>query len=223
MCGRYTLQTPAREIAEAFGTDNQLDLPLRFNIAPTQNVAAVRAEGGARVLTLLRWGFIPSWAKDPDVGNWTINARSETMTEKPSYRDPFLRRRCLVPADGFYEWQRQGTKKQPYYFRMRDGRPFAFAGLWDRWTWGGEEAESCTILTNAANEVLAPVHGRMSVILAPADYSLWIDPGVRRAELLTPLLQPYAPDEMEARPVSRLVNSPANDDERCVASLTGGA
>ena len=217
MCGRYTLTTPAERLAEEFGfRDSSAELPQSYNVAPTQGVAAVLEEGGGRYLEVLRWGLIPPWADDPQIGSRMINARSETAPEKPSFRRAFRERRCLIPADGFYEWQRTNGAKQPFYIHMEDGRPFAFAGLWESWGRGGEgEIRTCTILTTAANAVVGEIHERMPVIVAPDAYDVWLDPSSERDEL-TGLLAPYPEDEMEAYPVSRFVNSPSNNDPRCV-------
>jgi putative SOS response-associated peptidase YedK len=222
MCGRFTLTDPDPEVAVQFGLAEMPALEPRYNIAPTQPVAAVRvvAEAAARELVLLRWGLIPFWAKDPEIGARLINARAETVAEKPAFRDAFKRRRCLVVADGFYEWQKQEGKKQPFYIRLRAGRPFAFAGLWERWRAADASiVESCTLLTTGPNELMRPLHNRMPVILRPGDYELWLDPAVGQAELLQPLLVPYPAEEMEAYPVSRRVNSPDNDDPACVEPL----
>jgi putative SOS response-associated peptidase YedK len=220
MCGRYTLRTPVETLAEEFGISDPLpEIPTRYNIAPTQEVAAVLEENEERKLEMLRWGLIPSWAGDPAVGNRMINARSETATERPSFRTAFRKRRCLILADGFYEWQKTNGGKQPYYIRMEDGSPFAFAGLWESWDKYGEEIRSCTILTTDANEMVGEVHHRMPVILPPETYDLWLDPDMREAEPLLDLLRPYPDDVMEAYSVSRFVNSPSNDDERCVESV----
>ena len=217
MCGRYTLTTPAERLAEEFGfKDSSVELPQSYNVAPTQGVAAVLEEGGGRGLEVLRWGLIPPWADDPQIGSRMINARSETAPEKPSFRRAFRERRCLIPADGFYEWQRTNGAKQPFYIHMEDGRPFAFAGLWESWGRGGEgEIRTCTILTTGANAVVGEIHERMPVIVASDAYDVWLDPSSERDEL-TGLLAPYPEDEMEAYPVSRFVNSPSNNDPRCV-------
>ena len=161
-------------------------------------------------------GLVPRWAKDPAIGNKLINARSEMVTEKPSFREAFARRRCLVPVDGFYEWSRRGDRKRPFYFHLRDGEPFAIAGLWERWEGDGGPLETCTLLTTQANELLAPYHDRMPVILRSEDYDLWLDSGVGRGDLLQTLLRPYPHEGMGAYAVSPMVNSPAHDSPRCV-------
>lgn len=214
MCGRFTLFEPAEELAQVFGLPGA-DLPRpRYNIAPSQPVAAVRLspEGGERELALLRWGLVPSWAKDPSIGNRMINARAETVTEKPAFRSAFRSRRCLVPANGFYEWKRAQGRKQPYYVRMRDGRPFAMAGLWERWQGpSGSAIESCLLVTTQANTLLAPIHDRMPAILSPGDYDSWLSaPGAEGLRLLS-LFRPYPPEEMAALEVGTRVNNPAND------------
>ena len=214
MCGRYTLTSPIDGLISEFGLAGAGgDLRPNFNVAPTQEVAAVVAENGSRRLEMLRWGLVPSWAKDPEIGARMINARSETAPEKPSFRGAFRRRRCLIPADGFYEWRREEGGKQPFYIRMNDGRPFAFAGLWESWNDG--EIRSCTILTTSANDLVGPVHERMPVILPAADRDAWLDPEAEREELAS-LLRPYEGNDLETFPVSRFVNSPRNNDERCV-------
>jgi putative SOS response-associated peptidase YedK len=216
MCGRYTLSTPAGRLAEEFQLDEgSVDLTPSYNVAPTQEVAAVLEEEGKRRLEMLRWGLIPSWADDPEIGARMINARSETAAEKPSFRSAFRRRRCLIAADGFYEWKRENGGKQPYYFHMQEGRPFAFAGLWESWDKGGGALRTCTILTTRANSVLEGIHDRMPVILPSGAYDLWLDPDADR-EQLADLLIPYPGDDLETYPVSRFVNSPRNNDERCI-------
>jgi putative SOS response-associated peptidase YedK len=217
MCGRYTLTTSVERLAAEFGFGaSSVELPPNYNVAPTQEVAAVLSEGGDRRLELLRWGLIPSWADDPGIGSRMINARSETAPEKPSFRRAFRERRCLIPADGFYEWKRTNGAKQPYYIRMQEGRPFAFAGLWESWSNdGGPEIRSCTILTTGPNALVGGIHDRMPVILPAGSYDAWLDPEAEKEEL-APLLAPYPEDEMEAYPVSRFVNSPSNNDPRCI-------
>jgi putative SOS response-associated peptidase YedK len=218
MCGRYTLATPLSMLAEHFAVHARLNLGPRYNIAPTQRSPVVRVGAGGRELTPLRWGFIPSWAKDPAIGARMINARAESVAEKAAFRRAFAKRRCLVPADGFYEWRKDGRRKQPYYIRRRDGAPFAFAGLWDRWAdrASGEVLETFTIVTTTPNELVAPIHNRMPVILSPEAYGRWLDPEQPGApELLTPV----SDDELEAFPVSSFVNSPAHDDPLCIKPL----
>ena len=200
----------------------------RYNIAPTQEVLVVREpDRGEREAAMLRWGLIPSWSKEMQSGAPMINARGETVAEKPSFRTALRKRRCLIPADGFYEWhQAPGSaarsKKQPYYIHRRDGRPFAFAGLWETWTpknapaGEGLTLESCTIVTTAANTTLAPLHDRMPVILAETDYATWLDPAIQDPAAVTPLIGPCGDDELVAEPVSTHVNRVANDDPRCV-------
>jgi putative SOS response-associated peptidase YedK len=222
MCGRFTLTDPNADLAVQFNLPEIPDMQPRYNIAPTQPVAAVRigAESAVREMILLHWGLIPFWAKDPKIGARMINARSETVAEKPAFRVALRRRRCLVLADGFYEWQKQNGAKQPYYVRLRDGRAFAFAGLWEQWSGpNGEVIESCTLITTRPNELLRPLHNRMPVILDPADYELWLDTEVHQPDVVLPLLQPYPGTDMEAYPVTRWVNSPRNDGPRCIEPL----
>jgi putative SOS response-associated peptidase YedK len=223
MCGRYTIRG-IQPVVDLFGVALPREFGPRFNVAPTQEVPVVRATprpqppaaGASRQVDLLRWGLVPHWAADPSIGNRMINARAETAAERPAFRDAMKRRRCLVPADGFYEWQATaGSKrKQPHLIRMKDDRPFAFAGLWDAWRRGGEDLESFTILTTAPNELVAPIHDRMPVIVAPADFDRWLDPSVA-AEGVADLLRPYPAERMRADAVGTHVNSPSNDDPTC--------
>ncbi len=224
MCGRFTLRAPPSAIAEAFALFDVEPFTPRFNIAPTQPVAVVRAApvdaGSPRQLAWLRWGLIPGWAEDPSVGNRMINARSETVADKPAFRAAVRRRRCLLAADGFFEWQRKGKQKQPFFVHFRDDRPFAFAGLWE--TWEGPDhsvIESCTLLTTEPNPLMQPIHNRMPVILPPEHYDPWLDPDLQKTDGLLPLLRPYPGDELEAYPVSTFVNSPTRDDPRCIAAV----
>ncbi|MBA2715307.1 MAG: SOS response-associated peptidase [Rubrobacteraceae bacterium] len=218
MCGRYTLSTPVGKLAEEFGLTGKLpDLQPSYNVAPTREVPAVVSGDGGRRLELLRWGLIPSWADDPGIGSRMINARSETVAEKPSFRRAFKKSRCLMLADGFYEWRKENGGKQPYYVRMKSGQPFAFAGLWESWNKGeGGRIHSCAIITTDANDLMREIHHRMPVIMPPEYYELWLDPAVSEPEELLPLLEPYPAADMEAYPVSRRVNSPSNDEPSCV-------
>jgi len=244
MCGRFTLRTPLTVLIEHFDLDARGDrqLPLftaRYNIAPTQDILVVRHDpaDGRRSAAMLRWGLIPSWSKDPGGGPPQINARSETLAEKPTFRTAYRRRRCLIPADGFYEWQPGAggskAKKQPFYIHRPDNAPFAFAGLWERWAQpaaAGAAApaseashaapltiESCTIVTTTANNTLRELHDRMPVILAPNDYATWLDPRQEDPAALQYLLAPCGDEELIAEPVSTHVNKVANDDARCTA------
>ncbi len=222
MCGRYTLTCTPEVLAEEFQLAVTPDLQACYNISPSQGVACVRMQPQTRKreAVTLRWGLIPSWTRGPAMGMKLINARAETVAEKPSFRKPFQERRCLVPADGYYEWKREGARKQPYYIRLNSERPFALAGLWDRWTGeDGKTIESCTILTTTPNERLASIHDRMPVILQPAAYEPWLDPGLQDATRLVPFLTPYPGDAMIAVAVSRRVNDPRVDDARCLEVL----
>lgn len=216
MCGRYTMASPEEWIREEFDLQALPEgFRPRYNIAPTQDVLAV-VEGpeGPRA-GWLRWGLIPSWAKDESIGNKLINARSETLAEKPSFRAAFARRRCLLVADGFYEWMKADDTKVPMYVRRRSGRPFAFAGLWERWrSADGGSVVSCTIVTTQACDEIAHIHPRMPVILAPETRATWLDPHAT-PERLSALLGPYDAGDLEAYAVSTLVNSPANDVPEC--------
>lgn len=222
MCGRFTLKAAAMSLQELFDLSQCPSLPPRFNIAPTQNIAAVRAVAAkaGRELALLRWGLIPSWAKDAKIGNRLINARSDTVAKKPSFRSAFRRRRCLVAADGYYEWIKSGSKKQPYHIRMAHGGPFAIAGLWEHWEGeDGEVIDSCTLLTTEANELMKPLHDRMPVILPREAFAQWLDPAEENSGGLQALLKPYPSEGMTACAVSTVVNNARVDDPRCVEPL----
>lgn len=205
------------DVAKAFGVTAERTLPLQFNIAPTQTVAAVRmGEGRQRELCELSWGLVPHWADDPGIGSRMINARGDTVDTKPAFRQSFKSRRCLIVADGFYEWQKSGRQKQPYYIRLKDDRPFGFAGLWERWSKSGRTIESCTIITTEANELVAGIHDRMPVIVSPEAYDLWLSPETQEVELLQSLLRPYSASEMVAFPVSTCVNNPKVNEAICI-------
>src|SRR5687767_2938613 len=220
MCGRFQLK-PEQDWMAEFGVSEPPDLTPRYNIAPTQDVVAIRREAnGVRRAGLLRWGLVPFFAEDPAVGNRLINARAETVARKAAFREPFQKRRCLVPADGFYEWRRVGRARDPYLLKMRDGRTFAFASVWDRWKKGGEPLDSCAIVTTAANPLVAPIHDRMPVILDRDAYDLWLDPDAPDEELHR-VLRPFPAEEMIAVPVSPRVNGPAVDDPECETPVAG--
>lgn len=226
MCGRFTLRAPASLIAEQFAL---FELPLllpRFNIAPSQPVPAIRLRPGApapmREFVALRWGLIPSWARDASIGNRLVNARSETAAEKPAFRAALARRRCLVAADGFYEWQKLGRRTQPYFIHFVDDRVFAFAGLWEAWEGADRSAiETCTLLTTAPNELLQPIHERMPAILPPSDYAQWLNPALDAAGAAL-LLRPHPPRDLRAEPVGAYVNSPAHEGLGCLAPVADG-
>jgi len=222
MCGRFTLTVDPGQLQEAFPW---VDIPdgihRRYNIAPTQPVAVVPNDGLNR-LDFFNWGLIPFWAKDPKIGNRMINARSETIAEKPSFRGSFKYKRCLVLADGFYEWRKDpGMKsKTPIYIRMKNKKPFAFAGLWDDWhSKDGSEIKTCTIITTEPNSLTEPIHNRMPVILPPNTHQEWLKQGDNDPSLLQSFLQPYPAEEMEAFAVSKQVNSPQNDYPECIIAI----
>jgi putative SOS response-associated peptidase YedK len=222
MCGRFTLASPAETVAELFELDGIPTLMPRYNIAPAQPVPVVlmTPERPTRRLVKLRWGLIPSWARDASIGARMINARAESVASKPSFRAAFRRRRCLVVADGFYEWQKLQHRKQPFYVHLRNGRPFALAGLWERWEGAdGGAIDSCTIITTEPNELMAPLHNRMPAILQPGDYALWLDPRTQTPEAVQPLLRPFPCQEMSAYAVSTQVNKPTMDSPTCIAPL----
>jgi putative SOS response-associated peptidase YedK len=220
MCGRYRL-TRHREIVEQhFGVDIEGDMAPRYNIAPTQDVATIRQSRATaeRRFAWMKWGLIPYWAKDASVGYKMINARAETAAQKPAFGEALKKRRCLVPADGFYEWQKTGKVKQPFCITMADEGVFAFAGLWDRWKNAeGKIVETCSILTTMPNRLVEDIHDRMPAILRPEDYELWLDPGEQRVEAVSELLKPFDSTRMKRYPVSTRVNNVTNDDAECAA------
>ena len=219
MCGRYTLSSPSDLLRDLFELEEAVELGDRYNIAPSQEAAVGTDDGDGPRLTLMRWGLVPFWAKDPGIGHRMINARSETVREKPSFRTAFRRRRCLVAATGFYEWQKTDGRKQPWFFGLEGGGPFAMAGLWDRWDKGDTPLESFTILTTEPNELVAQAHHRMPVILERGSYGAWLDTSLEDTDQLVPLLAPFNAGEMKGYPVSTFVNSPANDSPLCVEPL----
>jgi putative SOS response-associated peptidase YedK len=219
MCGRYRLSRRKQIVEEYFDSaSDEQDWEPRYNIAPTQPVVVIRqnATGPIRELSLMRWGLIPSWAKDSSGAASMINARSETASTKPVFADALKHRRCLMPADGFYEWKRRGGPKQPFCFQVNDGELFAFAGLWDRWMDStGKWITTCSILTTTPNAVASTVHDRMPVILEPDSYDLWLDPGMRNVTAVCEPLRPFDARLMRSYPVSNRINHVANDDKEC--------
>jgi putative SOS response-associated peptidase YedK len=222
MCGRFALYSDPPTLARQFGAEAPADLRPRYNVAPTQTIPIVRQVEEGRQFALARWGLIPRWAKEMDTGYSTINARAETVATKPAFRSAFRYRRCLVPADGFYEWQAvPGSRvKQPYFIGLRDQEPMALAGLWERWQSPQEdELESCSIIVTDANDLMRPIHDRMPVILDPADWNAWLNPDAGDLDVLQDLLRPFPAEAMAARPVSTRVNSPRNDVPECLETL----
>ena len=223
MCGRFTLTSNMDDLQGRFGFEAR-DLVFRpsYNIAPTQLVLAVTNDGQRRA-ELMRWGLVPFWAKDIKIGYRMINAVGETAATKPAFRAAFKKRRCLILADGFFEWRKDGKEKIPTYIFLKSQEPFAFAGLWETWKFPeGETVKSCTILTTKPNEFMEPIHNRMPVILSGETEALWLDPMTEEPDVLQPLIQPAPAELMESRIVSSLVNSPKNNSPECVVPITGG-
>ena len=218
MCGRFSLHTPESRIRKVFdlGQSEPLGLKPRYNIAPSQQVPIIRDTETRREMAMARWGLVPHWSKEPKTKYSTINARIESVAEKPAYRAPFKHRRCLIPADGFYEWKVVNGHKIPHHIRMRDGDVFALAGLWDRWGGEGECLDSCSIIVMPANDVMKSLHERMPVIIAPAHYDLWLDPRVTEKAEIMSYLNSAPSGRLVTYPISPWVNSPKHDDERCI-------
>ena len=234
MCGRFSLTTAPEAMRVLFEYEEQPNLAPRFNVAPTQPVATVRrAIDGKRELVFMRWGLVPHWANDASIGARMINARAETVAEKPAFRDAFRQRRCLVAADGFYEWREEDGRRQPFRIGMKGGGVFAFAGLWERWTAkapapalgvaAGESVDTVTIVTTEANDKLRPIHERMPVILAPAAYAAWLDVDACPPDEAQALLKPYPVEPMAFYRVGPRVNNVRNDDRDCIAPLRAAA
>ena len=224
MCGRFARYDDEKELVERFNFTNPSGILFekRFNIAPTQNVPVVVVEEDNRILKLMKWGLVPFWAKDPSIGNKLINARAETITEKASFKNPLKKKRCLVPASGFYEWKKSEKIKTkiPIFFKLKNEEPLAFAGIWDDWKKPeGDKLVTFTIITTMANDLMKPIHDRMPVILQRKDESKWLDPELIGLDKLISLLNPYPSDLMEAYEVSTLVNSPKNDSPNCIIPL----
>lgn len=221
MCGRYTLHHNTNQLALRFQiTEEAAAASERYNIAPTQSVSVVVPIEGGRRLDAFQWGLIPAWARDPGIGGKMINARAETLAEKPSFKQALVRRRCLIPADGFYEWKREGTARQPMHIRLNSGDLFAFAGLWEEWKQpDGTPLRTCTIITTSPNEVTALIHDRMPVILRPENEAVWLDASMTAVPDLLQMLRPYPAPEMEAFAVSKRVNAPLIDDPALLNSV----
>jgi putative SOS response-associated peptidase YedK len=221
MCGRFAFYSPHEAVIRLFGVAAAPEIEPRWNIAPTQFIATVREAGGPREVAMLYWGLVPSWAKEKSIGARMINARSETLGEKPSFRNAFRRRRCLILADGYYEWQRSGAVKQPYFIGFGDGQPFGMAGLWERWRdpASGEPLESCCIVTTAPAASVAHVHDRMPVIVPPGAYAEWLDPKNEATDRLARLFEPCGRPGLQARPVSRRVNDARNQGAELIEQI----
>lgn len=226
MCGRYRQSRSRRLLEEEFHAifDSDDEIVPRFNIAPTQPVLAIRQEPDKpqRRMSVMRWGLIPFWAKDANIGNRTLNARAETLSATPAFREAFKSQRCLIPADGFYEWRKNGKVRQPFCFEVGQRKLFAFAGLWDKWRDGmGKIVESCTILTTKPNSIVADIHDRMPVVLNPENYGLWLDPKFSNPTVLSEMLAPYDAGMMRLYPVSTKLNDAKNESEDCGVAETG--
>jgi len=219
MCGRFVLFSDLKDIQRAFDlAPSQTEVRQSYNVAPTQQVYVVVQRAGANALETMRWGLIPSWAKDEKIGSRMINARAESVAEKPSFKRSLQKRRCLVVADGFYEWHTEGAKKTPMFIKLKSDAPFGFAGLYDVWkSPDGEEVTSCTIITTSANAMMKKIHDRMPVILSKDAQKIWLDPEITDVEKLVALLKPYPANKMQAFAVSPLVNSPKNNSADCIA------
>lgn len=220
MCGRFVCKSDLRDFAKLVNASiGQCDYKPSFNISPRKPVAVVMEEGEKKLVTM-RWGLIPSWAKDESISDKLINARSETIAEKPSFRAAFRERRCLICADGFYEWQETSKGKAPVFIYLTSGKPFFMAGLYEIWkSPSGEEVRSCTIITTAANEMMNPIHTRMPVIVDPEYYEKWLDPSFRDIEVLQSILKPYDPAQMTSHKVTTLVNSPKHNSQDLIAPI----
>lgn len=223
MCGRFVKKSDKEKLRKRFGFDDPSQDVLfepRFNIAPSQEHPVLLVSQDKRVVRMMKWGLVPYWSKDPKIGYKMINARAEGIEQKPSFKIPLKRKRCLIMADGFYEWHKPDKKtKIPYYFRLKSGEPFAFAGLWDLWQNGDQKLKTFTIITTSPNELMEPIHNRMPVILRESNETRWLDPEITDPDYILPLLKPYTADEMECFKVSTIVNSPKNDISDCIVQI----
>lgn len=220
MCGRFVLTTTTDQVQQCFDVDNVFPITPRYNIVPTQNILVIRQNaGGERYADTMRWGLIPHWAKDATIGNKLINARSETVHDKPSFRTPIRYHRCLIPASGFIEWRQQNGGKQPWHINPKDDEPLAFAAIWDRWKDSGTTIETCCILTTSANTLVASIHDRMPVILMASEYDLWLDRDTTDPTRLVSLYAPFPADLLQASPISTRINNPGYDEPDCLETI----
>jgi putative SOS response-associated peptidase YedK len=217
MCGRLSQATSAEKAQRILDIINSLDMEARYNIAPSQSIAAVRQDSNHNnKWAILHWGLIPFWAKEKKIGYKMINAKAETLGQKPAFRNAYKNHRCIIPADGFYEWKKIAGAKQPYYIRNKTEEPLMFAGLWERWKGEGEEIESCTIITTPANDLIKPLHDRMPAIITKEMWNKWLDPEITDVSQFQVMLAPYPSKQLTAYAVSRMVNTPANDSPECI-------
>jgi putative SOS response-associated peptidase YedK len=220
MCGRFALSTEENELEDRFQFTLDIPIAKRYNISPTQSILALTVEQDKRKANLFRWGLVPFWAKDLKIGNKLINARSETLHEKPSFRHLIKRKRCLILSNGFFEWKKEGNQKQPYYIQVDHGKPFSFAGLWDTWSNNGEQISTCTIITTTPNAVMKELHHRMPVIFDEEGEKAWLDEKLTDTPYLQSLMIPYASEKMNIYPVSNNVNNPRNDHANNIIALS---
>jgi putative SOS response-associated peptidase YedK len=222
MCGRYSVTSSPEIFRTVFGYEDQPNFPPRYNVAPTQPIAIVRLVERKRQFALVRWGLLPSWVKDPKTFTLLINARGESVLDKPAFRNAMRRRRCLIPADGFYEWQQAGDRKRPFFVRPESGQPFAFAGLWETWTGpNGEEIETAAIITTTANRTLTPIHERMPVIVPPGAFGMWLNCAAVDAQTAAALITAAPESFFEAHEISTAVNRVANDNPKLIERSAG--
>jgi len=220
MCGRFVCIIPPEELVKIFALVETPLVEPRYNVAPSQQVSVVRSAGDHNILAPLKWGLVPSWSKDPSIGSHMINARSETIAEKPSFRQAIKYNRCIIPTSGFYEWKAESGKKQPYYIHMANGSPMCFAGIWETWTAPDSSViETFSILTTTSNKIIEPLHDRMPVILSPENYPIWLNQNMHDSHQLERLYQQYPSEQMTAYKVPDLVNNPKFDSPACIAKV----
>lgn len=221
MCGRFVLKDNIKTLSKNFDFDQDDDVLFepKYNITPGQNAPIIIKEE-TRKCAIMRWGLVPSWSNDPLIGFQMINARSETVAQKPSFKNSLRKRRCIVPSNGFYEWKKLDNKtKTPYYIKMKNNKPFGFAGLWDTWNKDGANLTTFTIITTSPNELIKPIHDRMPVILKKEDEDLWLNPDIQNSDVVLHLLKPFSSDDMETYEISTYVNNPRNEGEKCIVPV----